>query len=629
MWGLGFFWHGYCKDNAGDFMTTDMGHFGNSTDFGQTPAEIQTRFPAQLDARCGAAGRAGHHRPPDPDSPFRSRPTYALLSRVCLPGRKLSWVLAGLLFAASGPAQAATITARSPALADVSTAISSARDGDIVIIPAGTAAWASPLVITKGITLQGQTTTNSAVGTSVDSTVIQDSVSGAGATPVIQINSVAGKTYRITGITFAPGARTKTFPNGLIWLGGLSHSVRVDHCHFKPNHFQSEFIGLMGAVFGVADHNVMESSGSQSFNIRMGNWPNPDGSAGDGFGDGSWAAPTNFGSQGFFFIEDNYIKNVTGTTAFPNWNQGAGNLDGTFGGRFVFRHNHCYDTQVLNHGTFGGRQRGIRAIEIYNNDFHYTHPHAAAGCTGGTMVIHDNTWDGVQPKGIGLQCYRAFAGSPYWGGGSGDNPWDVNDTRDGAFTENGFSYNPVNGLYQSGTAASGTNHTTIVDPTKNWKPNQWVRFAVKRVANNTMAQVNSNTSNTLTVSYYPDGTSQANWAVGDQYQIRRPLTLLDQPGRGQGNVITGANAINTTDGKPMWPNNVLEPLYSWNNKHTPTGTSVNIMVNPNSIDLLQAGRDYYNNTPKSGYSPYVYPHPLVSGTLVSEIAPPTNLQIVP
>jgi hypothetical protein len=600
-------------------------YFGNCRRPGQKAA-IQARLPAQLDSPCSAATWTGCRPTSDSASSFHLRSHSTLLSSPHnVLGRRFTSVFVTLLLSVSGIAQAATINARSPSFADVSTAISSARDGDTVIIPAGTAAWASPLVITKGITLQGQTTTNSVGGTAVDSTVIQDSVSGAGATPVIQINSVAGKTYRITGLTFVQGVRTNTNANGLIYLGGLSHSVRVDHCHFKPNHSQAEFIGLMGAVFGVADHNVMESSGSQSFNIRMGNWPNPDGSAGEGYGDGSWATPTNFGSQEFFFIEDNYIKNVTGTSAFPTWAQGAGNLDGTFGGRFVFRHNHCYDTEVLNHGTFGGRYRGIRAIEIYSNDFHHTHLHPTAGCTGGTMVSHDNTWDGVAPtKGIVLQCYRAFAGSAHWGGGSGDNPWDVNDSQNGSLSENGFNYNPVNGLYASGTTESGTNKTTIVDSTKKWQPNQWVTFAVKRVADNTIAQVTSNTSNTLTVYYYPDGKCQANWVAGDQYQIRRPLVLLDQPGRGKGDPISGSVPINKTTGKPTWPNNALEPLYSWNNKYIPTGASVNIAVQGNTTNLSKQGRDYYDNTPMPGYKPYTYPHPLVSG-----LAPPSNLRIAP
>ena len=71
-----------------------------------------------------------------------------------------SLALSALFFAASGAAQATTINARSPSLTDVRTAIASAADGDTVIVPAGTAVWRDTLTITKGITLQGQTTTD-------------------------------------------------------------------------------------------------------------------------------------------------------------------------------------------------------------------------------------------------------------------------------------------------------------------------------------------------------------------------------------------------------------------------------------------------------------------------------------
>jgi hypothetical protein len=511
--------------------------------------------------------------------------------------------------------QANTITASSPTLRDVQVAVNSARNDDTVIIPAGTATWTSSLLITRGITLMGQTTTDPVAGTAIDKTIIQDNVTrGAGGTPLIKVQSVLGQTYRISGLTFQayPGMSKNNF-NGAVMLRGNSHAVRLDHCHFQPMPAQAQYVGVWGPIHGVADHNVMECPHVQSFLINMGDWPNPNGSAGQ-FGDGSWAAPTSLGSEKFFFIEDNCIKNVTGTPAFPKFDQRGGNVDCTWGGRYVFRHNHCYETQLQNHGTEGGRFRGCRAREIYNNDFHYAHPHPAGGSRSGVTITHDNTWDGVQPpKGIVLEAYRAFTSEPTWGGGSGDNPWDTNDTRSGPFSENGFSYNPVNGLYESGTAANGTNSTTIVDPTKNWKPNQWVNFAVKRVANNTIAQITSNTSNTLTVYYYGSGRSQANWTAGDQYQIRRPSILLDQPGRGQSDLIAGMTPANKTAGKATWPHNALEPSYSWNDKYTPTGASVDFKVHPSNINLQKEGRDYYNNAPMPGYKPFVYPHPLVSG----------------
>ena len=119
------------------------------------------------DARSGAASRAARHWPSA--SPFRLRANDAVPSGPYGPpaaarrgttrkGRKLSALLAALLFAASGAAQAKSITALSPSLSDVNKAIGSAVDGDTVIIPAGKAAWPSTLNISKAITLKGQTT---------------------------------------------------------------------------------------------------------------------------------------------------------------------------------------------------------------------------------------------------------------------------------------------------------------------------------------------------------------------------------------------------------------------------------------------------------------------------------------
>ena len=79
-------------------------------------------------------------------------------------------LFAALFLLASGAAQAKNITALSPSLANVSTAINSAANGDTVVVPAGTAVWTGTLVITKGITLMGQTTTNPVAGTADDKT---------------------------------------------------------------------------------------------------------------------------------------------------------------------------------------------------------------------------------------------------------------------------------------------------------------------------------------------------------------------------------------------------------------------------------------------------------------------------
>ena len=75
-------------------------------------------------------------------------------------------------------------------------------------------------MITKGITLMGQTTTDSVAGTAVDKTIIQDNVTrGSAGTPVIKVQSVLGQTYRISGITFQPYSATiKNNANGQVYL---------------------------------------------------------------------------------------------------------------------------------------------------------------------------------------------------------------------------------------------------------------------------------------------------------------------------------------------------------------------------------------------------------------------------
>jgi hypothetical protein len=57
-----------------------------------------------------------------------------------------------------------------------------------------------------------------------------------------------------------------------------------------------------------------------------------------------------------------------------------------------------------------------------------------------------------------------------------------------------------------------------------------------------------------------------------------------------------------------------EPLYEWNN--TLNGADLDIAVDnmcPEVADHIKANRDYYNDIPKPGYTPYTYPHPLVTG----------------
>src|SRR6266496_5483288 len=124
--------------------------------------------------------------------------------------------------------------------ASVRACIHSAADGDIVTIPAGTFTWTSALNITKGITLQGQTTVSGA-GTANpiinDGTIVRDDTPRSGAYAYILAAQMATGTqsFRLTGITFTAGTTTVLCPgNGPIRLHADTENknMRVDHCHF-------------------------------------------------------------------------------------------------------------------------------------------------------------------------------------------------------------------------------------------------------------------------------------------------------------------------------------------------------------------------------------------------------------
>ena len=547
---------------------------------------------------CDVASVAGRQRFSNSDP----RWNYAVLSSV----------LAALLCAASSAAQARTINAASPSLTDVRRAIAAAMHGDTVIIPAGTAAWTSALTVTKGITIQGQTTVNSDNGTANDQTILVDNLAPVGGDQGFfhcTVNS--GQSLRITGLTFTgTGGRSgRAYFNGAVRLSGTSDQVRIDHCHFTDLRHAPN-IGVWSTIYGVADHIVFDTfhTGCESVNIYNG----------VGYGDLEWTQTAGYGSSHFFFIEDCYINNGAPTYYTPD-----GGVNAQAGGRYVVRYCHLFSIALLNHGTEEDRRRGGRAVEIYNNDYHWAFALTMDGVRSGGLIVHDNTLFGTLPYGWGLQTYRLFYKyNVNWLGASGDNNWDVNVTEaDGTHIGGHSPY-----LFESGTVTSGSfdpNHflSFLTDTSKSWTTNQWAHYTVRRLSDNFIGQVISNTSNTLTMRFYRTDSSPA-WAAGNQYQIHKVLISLDQPGRGAGDLITGnpPNQVNVTTGTVAWPHQALEPCYSWNNIHSPGGEHINFSPAPSSSATLLQGRDYYNDTPMPGYTPYTYPHPLTTGVRASTSA---------
>src|SRR5437588_68747 len=133
-------------------------------------------------------------------------------------------IAASMFLTVLGQAEAGvTITAKTAALVDVSAAIAVAADGDTVVVPPGTGHWASPLFITKGITLQGATTidTSTAKGTANDQTIILDDINVTlyPGNQIINVKLTPNQVFRMTGLTFRAGLGNTVYNFGVV-LGG-------------------------------------------------------------------------------------------------------------------------------------------------------------------------------------------------------------------------------------------------------------------------------------------------------------------------------------------------------------------------------------------------------------------------
>ncbi len=505
-------------------------------------------------------------------------------------------IATSLFLAVLKSGDAATVGAKSVSFADVSAAVGLAKDGDIVTIPAGTATWTSTLSITKGITLQGA---------GIDTTVIVDSVpiNGFGIATVINTTLVAGKSFRVSGLTVKYGSRTtKPISGAVINAQGTCTSYRIDHIHFAQPYNRAIHIG--GWIYGVIDHCLFDTRAGAfgAILVQHTNW----GGGTNDFGDGSWTEPAYFGSEKFIFIED---------STFNNYGSGQTNgIDCFAGGRYVVRHNTFNNCLPLNHGTeSGGRLRGSRAIEIYNNTFHFTIGATLGQNRGGAALYHDNIYTGTfTSNSITQTSFREFYPFQTFGGANGNNTWDSNDSH---------------GMYASGTHGGANGVTALIDKTKNWTPNQWVGYSITNTTQTLSSGEHYNsfiTANTATtITYHVDSTIGAGsngtamtFNTGNGYVIYRVFTSLDQPGRGKGDLLAGNPPINKAAGRKAWPNQALEPVYCWNN--TVNGSPATVT---SFYPTIRANRDFYN-TPMPNYNPYTYPHPLTGP------APPTNLSVV-
>jgi hypothetical protein len=480
------------------------------------------------------------------------------------------------LSAFRGPRCEASVYYSNGSEANVQALLTIAQDGDTITIPAGAFSWTSRLTITKGITLLGQTTITGPPSspTITDATIILDYTPRSGAQlGIISVELNPNQSFRLTGITFRYGNST-TYANGAAVAVSSTgnqpdQSVRIDHCHFDHLYWNYS-LWILGWIYGVDDHNVFDCNGANLSHLV---WHDTWGGYSDG--NGSWADFPYYGTEKFWFIEDNTIRGNGPVT--------SGSIDCMSGGRYVARHNAFFNSSPGGHGTEGGPQRGAREREVYDNAFNWTIGWGGHLQRSGGGIWHDNAWTGIDSNNLehtGLALYREIGAIgndlSLWGLAGGNNPWDINDPH---------------GLYEGGTSSASLSGGTLQDLSKNWTPNQWAGYSVTNTNPVSACYLHSsfiisNTSNTITYYFYPfsDRGAPFIFNVGDTYAIYRVLTALDQNGRGKGDLIS-------VQGPPAWPNEAREPCFSWNNEHTPTGHAYGF---GSQYPTETANQDYYN-----------------------------------
>ena len=533
--------------------------------------------------------------------------------------RILSSLSFSLLFTIAMAAHAqtgGTIAAASCNLSDVQSAFNSVTaNTTLVTIPAGTCSWTGLLNWTvpagnTNLTIQGQTQVNcsgtpgtsSYSCTAQDNTVIVDNSATMYPSPLTINLGGASTVFRITGITFEGGGSAVSKANGIIQFNGPSDNFRADHIHINTNTYS--FSGETGARFfgemeGVIDHVICDMNGVANCLIMS----NPIGDT-IGYGDGTWASPTNFGSSSFMFIEDSQMN-------------GGMIEDCDTAGKFVLRYSSILNgtassANIRTHGTKtpAGRGRGCRAYEAYHNYINVSSGtnNAAISSAGGPSLVWGNTLGGGYSNFAGVEAPRndseetEVLAPTGWGPcGSNDLPAGVTTGWDGDNpTSSGWPCLDGVGRGQGQQALNGQNFPlalnsstgTIAWPEEYLEPVYYFGNSIPGGVNE-MEILDKSTELNRDV-YIENPSFNGSSGTGTGPLASRPSNCTPGPGGTYGASPTGSYGVAyfATDA-----NGGRGELYVCTATNTWTGI----------------------------YEPYTYPHPLESGSTNPTPPPPTDL----
>ncbi len=465
--------------------------------------------------------------------------------------------------------------------AELETAFAAATSsGDDIFIDTATLSGTSGLTwnAPANATLRGRG--NSSLGGGDLTTVIDDFDSGTG---IIQINASATGTFRLTGFTVL--VHSSIVKNVTMAVEGPG-SLRVDHMRFDVHTrlTNSKPLWIGNGLVGVLDNCILDYSGVSAIYIA-------NGAGVSQVGNETWAAATDFGGSNFFFFEDNVIQ---GTTT-----SGVRIMDVFSGGRAVWRFNTLQGSGGSEvHATRTGDGRGARAVEGYGNSFTVLPgqspiPRNLADASSGPMLFwgNDVETDSLD-TGFIFNVTRknsiTYTPSPTPGNWGYAGPFPLR-TGTGTVNVTGTAVTWVSGpTFDTGWPAGTMIYITGM--TASVVGGQVSPAGAIASVNSTTSitlQNGGNTGSPLTGATYYTGSA---WD-GNTDALGYPA--IDQPGRGQGDLLTGSfpSKVNSTTGTIAWPNQALEPIYIWKNTGL-SGISGGAYTDNSGARVL-ANRDYY------------------------------------
>jgi len=363
-----------------------------------------------------------------------------------------------------------------------------------------------------------------------------------------------------------------------IWVVGACTSsgcpnLRVDNITFGLNTYWSESGNSSNAeaamlvenAFGVIDHNSIGSAALPAKNFELFNSQLGAYLGSGSYGDNSWAQPDSLGGANNLFAENN-VKYDSGYIPMNDSEQ-----DDAFtnrgGARVVMRYNTLYQGSgntggfgiFANHGTdSGGRARGAREAEVYNNTIYCQG--TTQNCSGvdggprsGTALFWGNVLNASSAGAgawIGLNLYRNNTSSwnPFSPNCGGFMPLDISD---------GASVSPTY------TVTSSSSTTVTVSGTP-WTTNQFAPVGkayffwdvTASVNGYTYSAITGNSSNQLTISGKNGTISNGDSfvIVGSTLYYSGSITSV-----GSG---SGTGVVTMSDTSKSWGTNQLNPTGS-------------------------------------------------------------------